>query len=334
MRGWILLAMLVGCGSGEEPGEKSTDGNGGGGTATVIYAGSAWYGHAPVWVGIREGIFQKAGFEVVRKPFGGSSARIQALSDDNATFASLGEIAMLEAMSRGERRFYWIGSQNIAPGNEGLVGIGIDSIADLKGKRIALYINTSIHLTVAALLKAEGLDIQKDVTILNAKDDAVVNLVRNGDAQAGAIWEPFFTDLRGLKDAKVLGTDKDTEFYREFKTMSGPDVICASKKWVDADAARARRFFRAYFEAVQWCEDHPDELLELVAKEVRKPKDAVRTALANFTWIGWEGQAVMLSDRRMFGQAERVCQWLKDLDKIESTPVFRDWTRLDLFQGK
>jgi len=330
----ILLAMLVGCGSGEQPGGNATDGNGSGDIPIVIYAGSKWYGHAPVWVGIREGIFKKAGFEVQRKPFGGSSARIQALSSNNATFASLGEIAMLEAMARGNRDFYWIGSQNIAPGNEGLVGIGIDSIADLRGKRIALYDNTSIHMTVALLLKNAGLDIQKDVTIVNAPDVEVVNLLRNGDVQAGAMWEPFFSDLRGLKDAKVLGTDKDTEFYKDFKTMSGPDVICAAKKWVDADPARASRFFRAYFEAVQWCRDHPEELLDLVAEEVRKPKDAVRTALANFTWIGWEGQTVMLSDQRMFGQAERVCELLTELGKIEQTPKFRDWTRLDLFQGK
>ena len=61
---------------------------------------------------------------------------MKIIADENIpcveqAFASLGEVAMLTAMARDRRGFYWIGCQNIAPGNEGLVAIGIDSIADL-----------------------------------------------------------------------------------------------------------------------------------------------------------------------------------------------------------
>jgi ABC-type nitrate/sulfonate/bicarbonate transport system substrate-binding protein len=236
----------------------------------IVYAGSAWYGHAPVWAGLKHGIFKKHGFTVRKEAFGGSADRISNLAADNAQFASLGEVAMLAAMARGNRDFYWIGCHNIAPGNEGLVAIGIDKIEDLKGKKVALYENTSVHLTVALLLKQAGLDIRKDVTVLNAQDSAVVDLVRNGDAVAGAMWEPFFTDLKGLEGAKLLGLDTDTSIYKKFKMMTGPDVLCASRKWVDADPERARKFFRAYFEAVAWCVGHPEELVQIVMAEVRR----------------------------------------------------------------
>jgi len=307
----------------EDPAAKEPD--------LIVYAGSAWYGHAPVWAGLREGIFEKHGFDVQKKAFGGSADRITNLAADNAQFASLGEVAMLAAMSRGNRDFYWIGCHNIAPGNEGLVAIGIDSIADLKGKKIALYENTSVHLTVALLLKEAGLDIRKDAEILNAQDSAVVDLVRNGDAAAGCIWEPFYTDLRNLPDANVLGTDMDTSIYRQYKTMTGPDVLCASREWVDADPARAQRFFRAYFEAVDWCAEHPEELVKVVMAEVRKSETEVRAALKNFKWNGWEAQKAMLSDQRMFGQASAVSALLVDLGRIDSVPAFREWTKLDWY---
>ncbi|MHC4960354.1 MAG: hypothetical protein ACYTGN_18550, partial [Planctomycetota bacterium] len=87
----------------------------------IVYAGSAWYGHAPVWAGLKHGIFKKHGFTVRKEAFGGSADRISNLAADNAQFASLGEVAMLAAMARGNRDFYWIGCHNIAPGNEGLV---------------------------------------------------------------------------------------------------------------------------------------------------------------------------------------------------------------------
>ena len=99
----------------------------------VVYAGSLWYGHAPVWVGIRKGIFEKHGFEVQKLAFGSSSDRINALEANNATFASLGETAMLGAMAQNRRDFYWIGCQNIAPGNEGLVQQVIRPAPDISG---------------------------------------------------------------------------------------------------------------------------------------------------------------------------------------------------------
>ncbi len=315
----LVCFLCVGCGGEDED-------------AKIIYAGSSWYGHAPVWVGIQKGIFKKHGFSVEERKFGSSSDRINALEADNAQFASLGEVAMLTAMSRDRRDFYWIGCQNIAPGNEGLVAVGgISSIADLKGKKIALQRITSIHLTVALLLEEAGLDITKDVTVLNATDSSVVDLVRRGDAVAGGMWEPFYTDLRNLKGAQVLATDKDTSIYKRFKTMSGPDVICASKTWIDRDPERGKRFFQAYWEAVAWCKAHPEELLDLVVAHIGKDRATVEKALENFEWITWAQQTEMLSADRMFGQAQAVSELLKRLDLLDSIPEFRDWTRLDWF---
>ncbi len=297
----------------------------------IVYAGSKWYGHAPVWVGLRKGIFKKHGFHVRKEAFGGSADRINALAAGNAQFASLGEVAMLAAMSRGNRDFFWIGCHNIAPGNEGLVAIGIDSIEGLRGKEIALYENTSVHLTIALLLKDAGLDLRKDVEVLNAQDSAVVDLVRKGDAVAGGMWEPFYSDLRNLPGARILGTDMDTSIYKRFKMMTGPDVLCASKAWVDADTERAKRFFRAYFEAVQWCRDHPEELVKIVMDEVRKPEAEVRAVLKNFKWNGWGAQKAMMSDARMFGQANAVSELLREMGRIDQIPPFREWTKVDWF---
>ncbi len=326
--GILLLATpLPNCSRGDEPSSSAEPVE----LERVVYAGSAWYGHAPVWAGQRLGIFRKHGFQIDRRAFGGSADRINALIADNATFASLGEVAMLAAMASERRDFYWVGSQNIAPGNEGLVSVGVDSVEQLAGRKIALYQNTSVHLTVALLLRQAGLDIRRDVEVLNAPDSAVVDLVRSGEADAGAIWEPFFSDLRALPNARVLGTDQDTSIYHRYRTMTGPDVLCASRSWVDADPERAKRLFRAYFEAVEWAQAHPVQLTEIVLAEVRQPRAAVEAALHNFRWIGWNGQRAMLSNARMFGQAQEVSELLVELGRIRRVPSFRDWTVADWY---
>jgi len=322
----VLAAVAVtGCGA--------RDGGGEGDAAhveTVVYAGSNWYGHAPTWVGIDEGIFERAGFAVEARAFGPSPDRVTALETGAAQFASLGEVAMLEAMAEGRDAFYWVGNQDIAPGNEGLVAIGIEHVEDLRGKKIAVNVNSSVHITAYELLQAAGLDIEEDVEVLPAADSAVVDLVRSGEAQAGIIWEPFYTDLRNLPGAVVLGTDEDTSIYQTFKTMTGPDVVCASKAWVDADPARAKRFFRAYFEAVTWCKEHPDELNDLIAAHVGKTPEEVAPAMRNFHWLGRADQRVVMSDRMLFGQAQVACGILLDMGLVKRVPEYRRWTRPDL----
>ena len=328
----LCCVALAACGGGTD--EHAAAGGTGRDAATplepVVYAGSNWYGHAPVWVGIREGIFAKAGFAVEARAFGSSPNRITALENGSAQLASVGEVAMLEAMAEGRRDFYWIGNQDIAPGAEGLVAIGIDRIEDLRGRKIAVNVNTSVHITVYELLKSAGLDLKTDVEVLRGDDSAIVDLVRSGEAQAGIIWEPFYTQLRELPGAVVLGTDRDTSIYRRFKTMTGPDMVCLSKAWADADPARAKRLVRAYFEAVRWCRDHPGELIDLIAEHVGLTADDVRPVLANFKWLTREDQAVVMSDEMLFGQAQVASEILVDMGLMKSAPEYRRWTRPDL----
>lgn len=328
----IMSILVPACGPGAEPTSSGDERGEATALERVVYAGSKWYGHAPVWVGLDQGIFERAGFEVADTSFGGSDDRINALENDDAQFASLGQVAMLAAMSRDRRGFYWIGNQDIAPGNEGLVAVGVESIADLRGKKIAVDLNTSVHITTALLLQSAGLDITKDVEVLKADDSAVVDLVRNGDAAAGCIWEPYYAELRGLPGAKVLGDDRDTSIYKEFGTMTGPDMVCASRQWFDADPERAERLFRAYFEAVTWCKEHPEELNAFIAAKLDKPQDEVAAAMANFQWLDWGDQQTVMSDAVLFGQAAAAAEVLLSLGTVESAPAFRDWTRPGMFE--
>jgi taurine transport system substrate-binding protein len=315
-----LAALAGACGGGPDAGLER-----------VVYAGSKWYGHAPVWAGVEQGIFERHGFRVEQLTFGTSADRVTALETDRAQLSSLGEVAMLAAMAAERRGFYWVGNQDIAPGNEGLVAVGVDTVAELRGKKIAVLLNTSVHVTVAMLLEEHGLDPLRDVELVHAQDaSAVPSLVRNGTVAAGCIWEPHYSQLLAVPGAKLLGTDEDTDLYRRFRTMTGPDVVCASRRWVDADEARARRLVTAYFEAVRWCKDNPEELRALVARETGQSAQEVAAALDRMVWLDGADQRVVMSNARMFGQAEALSEVLVRLGVIGSAPPFRDWTRLDL----
>jgi taurine transport system substrate-binding protein len=344
----LILLLLFGCGEGEGPAQDSA------GKEQVVAVGSQWYGHIPVWVGIERGIFKRHGFAVEWRFIGKSMDRLNAISSGEAQFASLGEIAMLSAMAQGNSRFYWVGNQDIAPGFEGLVaqpGIdgfeqlrgkpgfeglvarpGIAGFDDLRGRRIGFPFGSSVELTCRMLLRQHGLDPDRDVRLVNLEVGDVPAVFRAGNVDAALIWEPGFSQLKAVDGATVLGMDTDTEVFRRFGTMTGPDVLVMGRAWADADPDRARRFLAAYFEALEWVRDHPEDAAELVqGAYIQQDLGLIRENLARFVWHDAEDHRRVMSDAGIFAQAGYIIDILHDqMRAIPNKPDFRRWVRPDL----
>lgn len=328
---WILVIVAVGSLAACSDDRSSTDEASG--KQRVVAVGSQWYGHIPVWIGIERGIFDHHGFAVEWRVIGKSMDRLNAISSGEAQFASLGEIAMLSAMAQGNTRFYWVGNQDIAPGFEGLVAQpGIDSIEALRGKRIGFPFGSSVELTARMLLHQHGLDPDRDVHLVNLELGDVPAVFRAGNVDAALVWEPGFSQLKAVAGAKVLGMDTDTEVYRRFGTMTGPDVLVLGKAWVDADTGRSRRFMQGYFEALDWVKAHPQETVELVAGQyIQQDAEVIRANLDKFQWHNAADHQRVMSDQGIFAQADYILEILvKQMKTLPRKPAFRDWVRLDL----
>jgi ABC-type nitrate/sulfonate/bicarbonate transport system substrate-binding protein len=324
----LLLAFLTLGSCSDRTPETAAEG-----LEPVVAVGSQWYGHAPVWAGIERGIFEQHGFAVQWRFIGKSMDRLNAISSGEAQFASLGEIAMISAMAQGNERFYWVGNQDIAPGFEGLVARpGIAGYDDLRGRRIGLPFGSSVELTCRMLLRQNGLDPDRDVRLVNLEVGDVPAVFRAGNVDAALIWEPGFSQLTAVAGATVLGMDTDTEVYRRFGTMTGPDVLVMGRAWADSDPERARRFLDAYFQALAWVRDHPEATAGLVqGAYIQQELGLIRENLARFVWHDAGEHRTVMSDRGIFAQAEYIIDILHDQMKaIPRKPDFRRWIRPDL----
>ena len=299
----------------------------------VIVVGSQWYGHIPVWIGIEKGIFKKYGFDVKWQFIGKSMDRLNAISSGEAHFASLGEIAMLSAMAQGNTRFYWVGNQDIAPGFEGLVAKeGITSFEQLKGKTIGFPFGSSVDITCRLLLKQHGLDPKKDVRLVNLEVGDVPSVFQTGRIDAAIIWEPGFSQLASIDGATVLGMDTDTEVYKKFGTMTGPDVLIINKAWSDEDRLRAKRFMKAYFESLKWVNYNSEEAVKLIqGKYINQDLSLIQKNIEKFIWHDIEDQRRIMTDNGIFGQADYIIRILhEDMKVIPNKPDFRKWVDLDI----
>ncbi len=322
----VLAIGIAGC--KDEPLKHETES-----VHEVTAVGSQWYGHIPVWCGMEKGIFKKHGFAVKWQFIGKSMDRLNAISSGEAQFASIGEIAMLSAMAHGNKRFYWVGNQDIAPGFEGLVAVkGITSFEQLKGKKIGFPFGSSVDLTCRMLLKQNGLDPIKDVQLVNLEVGDVPAVFKAKNIAAALIWEPGFSQLKAVDGATVLGLDTDTEVFKKFGTMTGPDVLIIGKAWTDADPKRAADFMQAYFESLRWVKENTDDAVKIVAgKYIHQDIKLIQQNMAKFIWHDIDAQKRVMSDTGIFGQADYVIRILhEDMGVIPNKPDFMQWVNMDI----
>jgi len=287
------------------------------------FAGSVtWMGQVPVMAAIDKGYFKDAGLDVEIKVVLNSSDRIAALTAGSVAFSNLGRVAVISDMARGNQSFYYFANIDDSPGIEGCwARPGIGSFADLKGKKVAA--NTSAEITLNGLLAAHGMTV-KDISYLNLPPTEMAGAISKGDVDAACVWEPL---LDGVKQAapggKLLGTDKDTDFYKKYGTQAAPDIVIIAKKLVDEHPDQAQKLALAIFKGADLTTKDPAEAAATTAHYFKKPVDEVLEQIKTFRYFGLAGWPEHIKQHT--AQMQTLAQWLYDNNKIPSVPDVAKW---------
>jgi taurine transport system substrate-binding protein len=148
-------------------------------------------------------IEKATGYKVNWKQFGGGGEVIKAMASGAVQIGEVGSAGISAALSRGEPyELFWI-LDDIGDA-EALVaknGSGINSVADLKGKKIAMPFNSTTHFHTMVALEQAKVN-PADVQILNMRPPEVRAAWQRGDIQATFIWDPVLAEVK--KDGKVI----------------------------------------------------------------------------------------------------------------------------------
>ena len=97
---------------------------------------------------------------------------------------------------------------------------GIQRLEDLKGKKLATKKFTSSHVMLMLVLRAVGIDPNKDVQIVDVGEPAGFNvMIERGDADAGQLWEPNVS-IAAMKPG-IRKLELDRFFQLTWRTHSG-----------------------------------------------------------------------------------------------------------------
>ncbi|HSI41749.1 MAG TPA: ABC transporter substrate-binding protein [Xanthobacteraceae bacterium] len=287
------------------------------------FAGSVtWLGMVPVLVALDKGYFAEAGLDVNLQVVLNSSDRVRALTAGSVAFSNLGRTTVISEMARGNTSFYYFANIDDSPGSEGCwARPGVKSFGDLKGKKVAA--NTSAEITMAGLLAKEGLK-PSDISYVNLPPNEMQLALSRGDVDAACIWQPILDGLKkAVPDGVLLGTDKDTEMYARFGTMSAPDIMIISRKLVEEDPASAAKLAGAVMKGADFVNAHPEDAAETVAHYFRQPASTVLAGIKGFTYYGSKDWPEHM--RKHSAQMDYLAGWLAQNGKIPAKPDVKVW---------
>ncbi len=163
----------------------------------------------PSSLGIINGDFEKAtGTKIDFRKFNSGGEIFAAIASGDVQVGYVGSSPYAAATSRGlDVKAFYLAS--ISGTDEALVvrnGSGINSVADLKGKKLAAAPVSTDHYQLLALIKSQGLT-EKDVQVFAIPQPEIVAAYNRGDIDGGFVWDPALTELK--KNGKVLVTSKE-----------------------------------------------------------------------------------------------------------------------------
>ncbi|MCF1709373.1 ABC transporter substrate-binding protein [Tabrizicola sp. J26] len=267
-----------------------------------------------------DALAKETGWEIEWRKFDAGTDVIAAMASGDVVLSELGSSPVAIGTSSG-LDIQLIAYSDVIGKAESLIahnGSGIKTIADLKGKRVAVPIGSTAHYSLMGALQHEGLT-EADVTIVGMPPDQIAASWEQGVIDAAWIWQPVQSEI--LKTGElIVGADQTAEWgfptydgwvvNREF-AEANKDKIVAFLKEID----RVNGMYLA--NPAAWTPDSA-EVKALAAATGADPAQ-VPGILEGFTFLP---MATQVSDTWLGGAAPKIkvtAEFLKSAGRIDTT---------------
>jgi sulfonate transport system substrate-binding protein len=225
--------------------------------------------------GFLEKEFAKDGIKVVWVQTNSSSNALQFLNAGSINFGSTAGSAALVARINGNPiKSVYVYSRPEWTALVTTKDSGINKVADLKGKKVAMVRGTDPHIFAVRALLTAGLT-DKDITPVLVQQHADGgNLLIRGDVDAWAGLDPMMAQHE-IKDGARL-------FYRNREANTW-GILNVREEWAKDHPDIVRRVISAYEEARKYSLAHYDELKKTFIAVTKLPDDVVDKQLKERT---------------------------------------------------
>lgn len=262
-------------------------------TAVLVAVASAAHAQAPKELRIG---FQKYGTLTIVRALGTLDKRLAAdgitikwtefpagpqllegLNLGSIDFGTVGEAPPVFAQAAGADLVY-VGNEPPAPESEAILvpkDSPIKSVADLKGKKVALNKGSNVHYLLVKLLEQAGV-AYKDVNVVYLTPSDARAAFERGSVDAWVIWDPFQAAAEKQVGARVLADGRGVvKNYQFFLAARGYDT-------------RHPEVIKAVLDEIRkgdlWAKEHPKETADLLEPVLGLERSIVELAVKRLAY--------------------------------------------------
>src|SRR3954451_5580255 len=253
--------------------------------------------------GTLEGKLKAAGYQVVWTEFPSGPPLLEALNVGAIDFGNTGEAPPIFAQAAGAPIQY-VAYEPPAPKGEAILvpkDSKIASVADLKGKKVALNKGSNVHYLLGRALDQAGLKYSDIEPVFLAPADARAAFER-GSAHAWVIWDPFQAAAEAATGARTLADGTGIVANHQF--------YLAADKFVDASPRVLDTLLEQLSEVDAWAKSDIKAVAEQLSPSIGIPVPVLTVALER------QSYAIKPLDDTVIAEQQRIADTFHALGLI------------------
>src|SRR5580700_2969828 len=238
---------------------------------------------------------------------------LEGLNVGSIDFGTVGEAPPIFAQAAGADLVY-VGNEPAASAAEAIIvpsNSPIKTVAELKGKKVALNKGSNVHFLLVKLLEKAGVKYTDIDTVFLTPADARAAFER-GSVDAWAIWEPFLAAAQRQTGARILADGNGV--------VSNHQFFLASRSY----AAKQSDVVSIVLEEVavvdEWAKTNPKEAAAALSPQIGLDQPTVELALSR------GGYGVKPVSDPVLAEQQRIADAFFDLKLIPKHINVRDAT--------
>jgi sulfonate transport system substrate-binding protein len=228
---------------------------------------------------------------------------LEGLNVGSIDFGTVGEAPPIFAQAAGADLVY-VGNEPPASAAEAIIvpkDSPIKTVAELKGKKVALNKGSNVHFLLVKLLEQAGVDYKDIDTIFLTPADARAAFER-GSVDAWAIWEPFLAAAQRQTGARILADGNGV--------VSNHQFFLASRVYASKRADVVAIVLEEVAAVDQWAKTNPKEAAAALQPQIGLDQATLELALSR------GGYGVTPVNDAVLAEQQRIADAFYDLKLI------------------
>lgn len=195
----------------------------------------------------------------------------------------------------------------------------VNSVSQLKGKKIAVPFASTSHYSLLNALKQAGLK-ESDVKLLDLEPNDIHAAWKRGDIDAAYVWYPVLNNL--VKDGKILtGSDKLAK-----QGIITADLVVARRDFAKSNKNLVVRYIKALNQANDLDQKNKEQSIKDIAEILNISESDAKFQRNGFEWIDGKKQlSKEYLGENIANVLKNTADFLKEQGSIKKSPTLKEY---------